>query len=112
MRRNRGYAQANELPFASLSITSVGSTDDGRAQIGDSTHMDGLKCLSYKARSIANKIPDLKALLATERPHVVAITETFLSAEILDAELTCDTPYTVFRREKSTWWGCDVACQE
>ena len=53
----------------------------------------------------ANKRWDLQALLSTEKVDVVAITETFLSADILNSELVDETSFTVFRRDHNRHGG-------
>ncbi len=58
----------------------------------------GLKCYLINARSIVNKLHDLKALLFTNKPDIIAVTETFLNHDVLDSELA-DSSYTVFRRD-------------
>ena len=57
--------------------------------------------LSYvllNARSIANKLLDLHALLGVQKPDLVFITETFLDSTILDSEIV-DDDSIVFRSD-------------
>ena len=57
-----------------------------------------LRCQVLNARSIVNKTQDLQALLISEDPDVIAITETFLIEDVLDSELVDVATYTVYRR--------------
>ena len=58
-----------------------------------------LNCRVLNARSIVNKRLDLGALLISENLDVVAITETFLSEDILDSELVDETAFTIYRQD-------------
>ena len=51
------------------------------------------------ALSIVNKTLDLQALLISEDLDVIAITETFLSEDVLDSELVDVATYTVCRQD-------------
>ena len=95
------------LPFADSSTISTGSslsaTDtSGTSSVTDmnssnpSTVPTHLKCCVYNARSVMNKLCDVAAILETDKPDIVAITETFLGEEIIDSEIV-DNAYTVFR---------------
>ena len=56
------------------------------------------------AKSIVNKKLDLHAFLVSYRVDILAITETFLSEEILDSEMT-NGSYAVFRRDRDRHGG-------
>ena len=64
-----------------------------------------LRCQVLNARSIVNKTQDLQALLISEDPDVIAITETFLSEDVLDSELVDVATYTVYRRDRNRHGG-------
>ncbi len=86
-------------------------------EVGQSGNQDGrcapigmgcgyLKCQVLNARSIVNKSRDLQALLVSEKLDAVAITETFLSHDILDSELLDGIPdFTIFRRDRNRQGG-------
>ena len=64
-----------------------------------------LRCKVLNARSIANKTLDLQALLISEDLDVIAITETFLSEDVLDSKLVDVATYTVCRRDRNRHGG-------
>ena len=71
-----------ELPFADSSLNSTDTIMvDRHAPIGRGSGY--LNCQVLNVRSIVNKRRDLQALLTSEKVEVVAITETFLSEDIL-----------------------------
>ena len=91
-----------ELPFADSSLNSTDTImADRRAPIGRRSSY--LNCMN--ACSIVNKRWDLQALLTSEKVDVVAITETFLSEDILNSELVDETSFTVFRRDRNRHGG-------
>ncbi len=49
-----------------------------------------LNILYYNARSLFPKLDKLKALVDTQRPHIVCIVETWLSSEIADNEVSLE----------------------
>ena len=63
-----------------------------------------LKCCSLNARSVMNKSLDLQAYLQSNSLDMLAVTETFLSAEILDDEVI-GCGYTVHRRDRDRHGG-------
>ena len=66
----------------------------------DSNHKLGsLKGILINARSINNKLSNLKALLHIEKPDLLAVTETWLSDFVLDAELQVPG-YNFFRKDR------------
>ena len=67
----------------------------------DLVRIDLMKGSQYIVSPISYKRWDLQALLSTEKVDVVAITETFLSADILNSELVDETSFTVFRRDRN-----------
>ena len=56
-------------------------------------------CIYLNARSIVNKIKELELLVLSENDDIVAITETWLNATILDSELNIDG-YTLLRKDR------------
>ena len=63
-----------------------------------------LNCCSLNARSVVNKSLDLQAYLQCNSLDLLAVTETFLSSEILDGEVI-DHGYTVHRRDRDRHGG-------
>ncbi len=106
---------ANALPYANandstLSLDNQSSNSNSScSSVSTSNYKTpqcsrNLKCILMNARSIVNKVTDLHSLLTTDRPHVVAITETHLDANILDTELV-DNSYSVVRRDRNRQGG-------
>ena len=63
-----------------------------------------IKCCALNARSILNKSLDLQVYLHSNSLDVLAVSETFLSPDILDGEfLGCD--YEVHRRDRDRHGG-------
>ena len=96
-----------ELPFAiddpcdnqtspQLSSTTLNCTQPPPSQF--------VTCCCLNARSIANKALDLQALMAERKLDIIAITESFLSDDILDGELISGQ-YQVFRRDHDRHGG-------
>ena len=102
-----GDVERNPGPTDLTATGVVGQTGDnsGRcAPIG--TGSGYLRCKVLNARSIVNKTRDLQALMITENLDAVAITETFLSQDVLDSEVLDDMPdFTVFRRDRNRQGG-------
>lgn len=60
-----------------------------------------LKCVYFNARSILNKLVDLKTLIIDNAPDLIVISETWLSEKDSDALLCFDSNYQVFRCDRS-----------
>ena len=45
-----------------------------------------LPCICLSSQSVMNKVPDFKALIVTEHPDIVSVTESFLDSSISDCE--------------------------
>jgi hypothetical protein len=58
-----------------------------------------LSCLYANARSIVNKYEELEIYIENEKPHVIAITESWATTEIGDSEI-CINGYTLFRKDR------------
>jgi len=54
----------------------------------------------FNSRSLKNKISDLQCFLTVELPEIVCITETWLSADVLNCSIVGDLPFTVFRADR------------
>jgi len=54
-----------------------------------------LKCISFNARSIVNKLSEFQLLLSSDKPDIVCIVETFLASDITDATVIGDNNYSV-----------------
>ena len=86
-------------PTTDISLTSMGTNSVSESN-GCAPFESGhgyLNCQVLNARSIVNKRLDLRALLFSENLNAFAITETFLSEDILDSELVDETAFTIFR---------------
>ena len=63
--------------------------------------MDSLEVLSFNARSIRNKFLEFRALVATEKPQVVAITESWIKTTGRDFEGEFTIPgYNLFHKDR------------
>jgi len=62
-----------------------------------------LNCISFNARSLKNKLPDLHFVLYNEKLNydILFITETWLSTSVTDAMLDPKGLYTVYRCDRS-----------
>ena len=64
-----------------------------------------VKCFSFNARSIMNKLPELNAFVSINDPDCVAITETWLN-DVTPSSLIVDTyRYSVFRKDRCSRGG-------
>lgn len=70
----------------------------------------GMNCFLFNARSLSNKLHHLHLFLATYKPELLLITESWLSSKILKSEITANFPYKVFRADRSSRRGGDVCC--
>ena len=62
---------------------------------------DSLRVIFLNARSIRNKFLELRALIATENPDLVAVTESWLRTSIRDFEGEFAIPgYQMFHRDR------------
>lgn len=66
--------------------------------------MEQLRFVLLNARSIVNKIAELEELLFEYDPHVMAITETWLTDHITDAEIVPPT-HRIIRRDRGSKGG-------
>ena len=68
-----------------------------------------VKCCCLNARSIVNKRLDLQAMIEDQNLDVIAVTESFLSEDILDSELVGEiggTPLNqIFRKDRNRHGG-------
>lgn len=69
----------------------------------DRSHNE-LKIISLNARSLLPKIESLQLLVEAEDLDVICVVETWLSAEILDAEISIQG-YQCFRRDRNRHGG-------
>ena len=80
------------LPPSKLPIgrTLVGLAD-GEVDLSHEARLSSgkelaLKCVYTNCLSLLNKLPELKLLAHRKRPHIIALTETWLAPEISDNE--------------------------
>ncbi|GAA54653.1 hypothetical protein CLF_104618 [Clonorchis sinensis] len=57
-----------------------------------------LKCLSANCLSLFNKLCDIKQSVCLEQPSIITLTETWLTSNVSDAELSLDG-YSIFRAD-------------
>ncbi|GAA53520.1 hypothetical protein CLF_110410 [Clonorchis sinensis] len=57
-----------------------------------------LKCLSTNCLSLFNKLCDIKQSVCLEQPSIIALTETWLTPDVSDAEISIDG-YSIFRAD-------------
>ena len=71
--------------------------------------MDSLRALLFNARSIRNKFEEFVALVATEAPHLVAITESWIRTSDRDFEGEYKVPgYQLFHKDRINRQGGGV----
>ena len=58
-----------------------------------------LRCIYMNARSIVNKIKELKVMIEEENVDIIAITETWLNDNVTDDEVSING-YTLFRKDR------------
>lgn len=99
---------AGVLPFRDCSVLSQSpDLSFTSSHIDDSVCVNlqnGLRCQVLNARSVVNKIKPLQATLEANQLDILAITETFLDANILDTELSSDS-YTIFWKDRNRHGG-------
>ena len=59
-----------------------------------------ISCVSFNARSIVNKVPELHNLLSVSSPGLVCITESWLNSGITDSILCDCFKYSIFRKDR------------
>jgi hypothetical protein len=59
-----------------------------------------INCVSFNARSIVNKLPELHTLLSVSTPGLVCITESWLNPGITDSILCDCFKYSIFRKDR------------
>ena len=70
-------------------------------QTTDLNNNNNLSVLYFNARSIQNKIAEFQARVDIEKPHIIAITESWLDDSFNDGEVF-PTEYSVFRNDRNT----------
>ena len=63
-----------------------------------------LNILYYNARSLLPKLDELSAIAEVERPDVICIVESWLSAEILNCEVSIES-YEILRLDRNRHGG-------
>ena len=58
-----------------------------------------LRCIYMNARSIVNKIKELKIMIEEENVDIISITETWLNDNVTDDEVSING-YTLFRKDR------------
>lgn len=69
-----------------------------------------LKCFLFNARSLANKLHHLHLFLSSYEPDLLFVTETWFSSEISDSEVSADSPYKLFRKDRKGRKGGGICC--
>ncbi|GAA52374.1 hypothetical protein CLF_107942 [Clonorchis sinensis] len=67
-----------------------------------------LKCLSTNCLSLFNKLCDIKQPVCLEQPSIIELTETWLTPDVSDAEISIDG-YSIFRADSKRGRGGGVA---
>ncbi|GAA55043.1 hypothetical protein CLF_106547 [Clonorchis sinensis] len=67
-----------------------------------------LKCLSTNCLSLFNKLCDIKQSVCLEQPSIIALTETWLTPDVSDAEISIDG-YSIFRADSKRGRAGEVA---
>ena len=70
-----------------------------KKNVGGTRERNRLKCICFNARSIVNKQAELELLVHDENPDLIAITETWLRADIEDNEISLGS-YSLFRKDR------------
>lgn len=75
---------------------SSNNKDDGKAkrQRSSANIVNSLKCGLMNTRSLRNKLTKFQLLLSANNSVIFAVTETWLSSDISDAEILAGLPYT------------------
>ena len=87
-----------------------------RAMKGANSHpvkSPGSNCLNvmyFNAQSLLPKMDKLRALVDTQRPHIVCILETWLSSEISDNELSLEGYQVLHLDRNRHGWGNYHVC--
>lgn len=69
-----------------------------------------LHCFLLNSRSVSNKIEHLRLFLDAYYPDMIFITETWLSSKISSSEIIGDSPYKLFRADRSGRRGGGICC--
>jgi hypothetical protein len=69
-----------------------------------------LKCYYFNARSILNKIDDLRHIISSSNFDLIFITETWLTENFENSFLLNNTSYSIMRHDRATQKGGGVAC--
>ena len=74
------------------------------ASVGTKSECNMLKCISFNARSIKNKLPDLHYILYSKNyaADLICITETWLNNSVTNAMLDPQNLFNIFRIDRNT----------
>ena len=87
-------------------MSSVGSNHCHFATNSDRDKV--FKILYFNARSILPKLDELKIITENSNPDVVCITETWLSQEISDGEMSIPGLFCSEGQKSPGWWGVGI----
>ena len=75
--------------------------------VPSNTRVNSLSLLYYNTRSLAtpSKCDSLRVILRVERPHLLLVSETWLSSRLTDTQIIGDLPYVVVRRDRGARGG-------
>ncbi len=73
-----------------------------------STGSSQLSIITYNARSVLPKISELQATCLAVNPDTVCVTESWLSAEIEDLEVTIPDLLYSSGHKSTWWWTCNI----
>ena len=86
------------------SKTKEYDTLNGHSNIDSGNISNNLSVLYFNARSIKNKIAEFQARVNVEKPHIIAITESWLDDSFNDGEVF-PSDYSVFRNDRNRRGG-------
>ena len=81
---------------------------DNRVMSSGHNAVSGLKCVCLNARSIVNKMGELRLMVEDVEPDIIGITETWTRPDMGNAELSLKG-YKMFRKDKEVRRGDGVA---
>ena len=70
----------------------------------DNNNQNNLKCISLNARSVSNKINEIRTIIEHDKPDVFCITETHLCPEIISSEIFPQN-FKVIRKDRNRHGG-------
>ena len=85
------------------SLSGCNNSDAGMAsqqRTSSTSIVNSLKCGLINTCSLQNKLTEFQLLLSANIPDIFAVTETWLSSNITDAEILSGLPYNCYRNDR------------